>query len=233
MRQGLTESPLNPLPPVIWLLTLPVIASEALFMLGRSGLVGGAEGVGLRLNAIRMTALPPELLQRVWSFGAFDVDQMYRALSFSFIHTSLTHALFVVVFTMALGNLVAQQFRPLAVLALFLGSAIGGAIIYAAVLQIIGARPSLLIGGYPAVYGLVGAFTFLLWTKLAAVNANRLRAFSLIGMLLAFQFVFGMLFGGAGTGWVAEIGGFATGFALSFLLVDGGIRRTLTQLRQR
>ncbi|MEO1909420.1 MAG: rhomboid family intramembrane serine protease [Paracoccus sp. (in: a-proteobacteria)] len=233
MRQGLTESPLNPLPPVIWLLTLPVIASEAAFALGQAGFLGGAEGVGLRLNAIRMTALPPELFQRVWTFGAFDLDQMYRALSFSFVHTSLTHALFVVVFTLALGNLVAQQFRPLAVVALFLGSAIGGALIYAAVVQIIGGRPSLLIGGYPAVYGLVGAFTFLLWTKLAAVNANRLRAFSLIGMLLAFQLVFGLVFGGAGTGWIAEVAGFATGFLLSFVLVDGGMQRALTQMRQR
>ncbi|WP_378943681.1 rhomboid family intramembrane serine protease [Paracoccus sp. R86501] len=233
MRQGLTESPLNPLPPVIWLLTLPVIASEAVFALGQAGLIGGAEGVGMRLNAIRMTAFPPELFQRAWTLGAVDLDQMYRALSFSFVHTSLTHALFVVVFTLALGNLVAQQFRPLAVVALFLGSAIGGAAIYAAVLQVIGARPSLLIGGYPAVYGLVGAFTFLLWTKLAAVNANRLRAFTLIGMLLAFQLVFGLIFGGAGTGWIAEVAGFVTGFGLSFVLVDGGVRRALTQLRQR
>lgn len=233
MRQGLTESPLNPLPPVIWLLTLPIIAAEALFALGQAGLIGGAEGVGMRLNAIRMTALPPELFQRVWTIGAIDFDQMYRALTYSFIHMSLTHALFVVVFTLALGNLVAQQFRTPAVLALFFGSAIGGALIYAVVLQLIGARPSPLIGGYPAVYGLVGAFTFLLWTKLAAVNANRLRAFTLIGMLLVFQLVFGLVFGGAGTGWIAEIGGFVTGFGLSFVLVDGGLRRTLTQLRQR
>lgn len=59
MRPGLTESPLNPLPPVIWLLTLPVIATEAIFALGGIGLIGGAEGVGLRLTAIRMAALPP------------------------------------------------------------------------------------------------------------------------------------------------------------------------------
>ncbi|MFC0199343.1 rhomboid family intramembrane serine protease [Paracoccus rhizosphaerae] len=233
MRPGLTESPLNPLPPVIWLLALPVIASEAVFALGSAGLIGGAEGVGLRLSAIRMTAFPPELAQRAWGFGVLDLDQFYRILSYSFIHVSLTHALFVVVFTLALGNMVAQNLRPAAVLALYLGSAIGGALVYAAVLPLIGARPSPLIGGYPAVYGLVGAFTFLLWTRLAAENANRLRAFVLIGVLLAFQLVFGLIFGGAGQGWIAEIAGFATGFALSFLLVDGGIRRALAQIRQR
>ncbi|MBM3604329.1 MAG: rhomboid family intramembrane serine protease [Alphaproteobacteria bacterium] len=233
MRPGLTESPLNPLPPVIWLLALPVIASEAVFALGSAGLVGGAEGVGLRLSAIRMAAFPPELAQRMWSIGALDLGQLYRFLSFSFVHLSLTHALFVVVFTLALGNMVAQNFRPAAVLALFLGSAIGGALIYAAVLPLTGTRPAPLIGGYPAVYGLVGAFTFLLWTRLAAANANRMRAFVLIGMLLAFQLAFGLLFGGAGTGWIADIASFACGFAFSFLLVDGGLSRALGQIRQR
>ncbi len=84
-----------------------------------------------------------------------------------------------------------------------------------------GARSAPLIGGYPAVYGLVGAFTFLIWTRLAAENANRMRAFTLIGMLLLFQLVFGLIFGGAGLGWIAEIAGFGFGFALSFVLVDG------------
>lgn len=233
MRSSLPESPLNPLPPVIWLLTLPVIASEAVFALGGAGLIGGAEGVGLRLSAIRMAAFPPELAQRAWTLGAFDVEQMYRFLSFVFIHVNAMHALFVVVFTLALGNMVAQNFRPWAVLALYFGSAIGGALVYAAIIQAVGARSAPLIGGYPAVYGLVGAFTFLIWTRLAAENANRMRAFTLIGMLLLFQLVFGLIFGGAGLGWIAEIAGFGFGFALSFVLVDGGMARTLAQLRQR
>lgn len=233
MRPGLTESPLNPLPPVVWLLTLPVIATEALFALGAAGLIGGAEGVGLRLTAIRMTALPPELIQRAALLLAQAPSEFYRLLSYSFVHVSLTHALFVAVFTLALGNLVAQNFRPGAVVALYLGSAIGGALVYAGVLAGLGLANAPLIGGYPAVYGLVGAFTFLLWTRLAAVNANRMRAFTLIGILLAFQLVFGLTFGGAGLGWIAEIAGFATGFALSFGLVDGGMARALRRIRQR
>ena len=229
----LTQSPLNPLPPVIWLLALPIVALEAVFALGAWGVIGGAQGVGLRLDAIRMAAFPPELAQRIWALGIVDTGQLYRALSFSFVHGSLTHALFVVVFTLALGNMVAQNFRPWAVLALFFGSAIGGALIHAAILPMIGARNTPLIGGYPAVYGLVGAFTFLLWTRLAAENANRMRAFLLIGMLLLFQLVFGLVYGVQGHGWIAEIAGFGVGFLLSFLLVDGGLKRALAQIRQR
>ncbi|WP_282602766.1 rhomboid family intramembrane serine protease [Paracoccus sp. PARArs4] len=233
MRPGLTESPLNPLPPVIWLLTLPVIATEAIFALGGIGLIGGAEGVGLRLTAIRMAALPPELIQRAPQFLQQAPSEFYRLFSYAFVHASLTHALFVAVFTLALGNLVARNFRPAAVVALFFGSAIGGAVIYSLLLAALGLQNAPLIGGYPAVYGLVGAFTFLLWTKLAAVNANRMRAFSLIGMLLVFQLAFGLVFGGAGLGWIAEVAGFATGFALSFALVDGGMARALRQIRRR
>lgn len=233
MREGLNESPLNPLPLAVWLLVLPVIASEAVFGLGRLGLIGGAEGIGLRLSAMQLTAFAPEMIQRMWQVGVIDWDQLYRLLTFSFVHASLTHALFVLAFTLALGNLVAREFRPWAVVVLFLGSAIGGALVYTIAMSVMAGRPTPLIGGYPAVYGLVGAFTFLLWARLGAVNANRMRAFALIGMLLLFQLVFGVAFGGAGYGWIAELAGFAVGFGLSFVLVDGGVARALRQIRQR
>lgn len=233
MRQAMPVSPLNPLPPVLWALVLPVIAGEILFFLGRTGLVGGAEGIGLRLNALGMAAFPPEWVQRVWQLGAIDWNQFYRILSYSFVNGSATQGLFVVVFTLALGNMIAREFRPWAVIALFLGSAIGGAVAYAAAVAMLPGRPAPLVGGYPAVYGMVGGFTFLLWARLGAVRANRMRAFVLIGMLLAFQLVFAIVFGGAGRGWIADIAGFATGFLLSFVLVDGGMRRVLRQVRAR
>ncbi|WP_411956802.1 rhomboid family intramembrane serine protease [Paracoccus homiensis] len=233
MRDGIHESPLNPLPMAVWILALPVIASEAVFGLGRLGLIGGAEGVGLRLAGLQQSAYAPEMVMRMWSLGQVDFGQLYRIVSYSFVHYSLTQALFVLAFTLALGNMVARAFRPWAVIALFLGSAIGGALVYTVAMSFLPGRPAPLIGGYPAVYGLVGAFTFLLWARLAAANANRMRAFTLIGMLLLFQLVFGIVFGNAGYGWIAEIAGFAVGFGLSFLLVDGGVARVLRQIRQR
>lgn len=233
MRHGMNESPINQLPWVVWALALPMIAGEAVFALGRAGVIGGQQGIGLRLNAMERTAFVPEFLERMWAMGALDFGQLYRLLSYSFVNYSFTSGLFVVVFTLALGNMVASNFRPLAVLALFFGSAIGGALIYTVFAMLYNGRVGPLVGGYPAVYGLVGAFTFLLWTRLAAVHANRARAFTLIGMLLAFQLVFGLLFGNAGFGWIAELAGFACGFGLSFLLVNGGMRRALQHLRQR
>lgn len=237
MRPGYDESPLNPVPPVIWVLVLPIVALEAYFGLGQLGFVGGGQpGAGLALRQIlaERTAYSPELVLRLWQLRMFDLDQGWRILTYSFVHLSLTHALFVVVFTLALGNLIAHQFRPWAVLALFFGSASGGALIYTVVAGLLPVwRFQPLVGGYPAVYGFVGAFTFLLWTRLGQQNANRMRAFTLIGMLLLFQLVFGIIFQDGSMSWIAEVAGFACGFVLSFVLVPGGIGRVMRQIRQR
>lgn len=241
MRPGFDESPFNPVPLVVWLLALPVIASEAAFGLAQTGLLsnglgGGGQGSALAMRQIaaERTAFVPDIVLRMWSLGIFDPRQASRVLTYSFVHLSLVHALFVVVFTLALGNMVANQFRSWAVVALFFGSAIGGALVYTLIAAIFPHwRMAPLIGGYPAVYGLVGAFTFLLWTRLGQQNANRMRAFSLIGILLLFQLVFGLLFQDGSLYWVSEVAGFATGFALSFALIPGGFQRIRRQLRQR
>ena len=236
MRPGYDESPLNPVPAAVWMIALPMIACEAAFGLGQLGFIGGGQGGGLAMRqiAVERTAFIPELVLRQWQMGMVPLHQGWRILTYPFVHLSLTHALFVIVFTLALGNLLARQFRPWAVLALFFGSAIGGALVYtlcAGLLPQFRFQP--LIGGYPAVYGFVGAFTFLLWARLGQQNANRLRAFSLIGMLLAFQLVFAILFQDGSLTWIAEVAGFGAGFLLSFVLVPGGIARVMAQIRQR
>ncbi len=237
MRPGYDESPLNPLPPVLWLLVLPIIAFEAYFGLGQLGFMsGGQPGTGQALRQImaERTAYAPELTLRLWQLGIFTLDQSWRIVTYPFVHLSLMNAVFVVVFVLALGNMIASQFRPWAVIVLFFGSAIGGALVYTVVAGLLPQiRFQPLVGGYPAVYGFVGAFTFLLWVRLGQVNANRMRAFSLIGMLLAFQLVFGLIYRSGNMTWIAEIAGFGCGFLLSFVLVPGGIDRVMRQIRQR
>jgi hypothetical protein len=43
-------APLNPLPVVVWVLALPMIAMEIVLGLGASGLVGGPQAVGWRTS---------------------------------------------------------------------------------------------------------------------------------------------------------------------------------------
>jgi membrane associated rhomboid family serine protease len=229
MDQDPNAPPLNPLPPVVWVLALPVIAMELVLSLAERGLVGGAQGVGWRLQAVERFGLFPELLKFQVETGGQPVEEWHRLVSHALVHGSFTHAIFAVVMLLALGKWVGEVFRWWAVLVVVLGSAAVGALAYG--LLVPGLRVPL-IGAYPAVYGLIGAFTFMLFTNLSRVGANKFRAFSLIGALLFIQFLFGVLFGG-GWDWVADVAGFAAGFLLSFVVSPGGFRRVLEQIRQR
>lgn len=229
MDQDHNAPPLNPLPASVWLLALPLIAMEVVLTLAENGLVGGSQGIGWRLQAVERFGLFPELLKHQWETGGYPLEELHRLVSYVLVHGSFTHAIFAVVMLLALGKMVGEVFRWWGVAVVFLGSAAVGAAAYG--LLVPGLRTQL-IGAYPAVYGMIGAFTFLIWTRLALVGANRFRAFSLIGALLFVQFVFGVLFGG-GWDWVAEVAGFAAGFLLSFVVSPGGFRRVLDQMRQR
>lgn len=228
MRDGYDTSPFNPVPWVVWLVLLPVVAVEAVVLIGQVGLAGGPAAVGWRSAAIEMFALSPLMLDHMVATGVWTPDYLMRFLSYGFVHASFAHALFAAVFILALGKMVAEIFSPWAFLVVFFGAAVTGAVAYSLVP---GVRAPLL-GAYPAAYGLIGAFTFILWARLGAGHAHRGRAFLLIGTLLAMQLVFNIIFGGAPV-WIADLGGFAAGFALSFLVAPGGPSALLRRLRRR
>lgn len=229
MRDDLTAPPINPLPWVVWAIALPMIAMELVLSAGESGLVGGPTAIGWRVDALQRFAVAPELVRWMFANGVWPLDGLLRFVTYPFVQGSVTQAVFVVVMLLALGKMVGEVFRWWAVLAVFLGSAVAGALAYGFLVP--GLRAPL-IGAYPAVYGLIGAFTFLLWVNLARTGANRYRAFSLIGMLLFFQLLFGVLFGG-NWDWVADIAGFAAGFLMSFVVSPGGWARVMDKMRQR
>jgi membrane associated rhomboid family serine protease len=221
--------PLNPLPPVVWALALPMILAEAAFGLAARGIIGGAAGDGWRLDAVQRFAFSPDLLRYFQATAQWPLDGLHRFLTYPFVHLSITQALFAVVILLALGKMVGEVFRWWGVLAVFFGAAAGGALIYTLVLPGV-AVP--LVGAFPAVYGLIGAFTFLLWVRAAATGSSQARAFTLIGVLMGVQLLFGVLFGG-GSEWVADLAGFAIGFALSLLCAPGAWGRVRDRLRSR
>lgn len=227
--QDMNAAPINPLPLVVWVLVLPIIAMEVVLSAAGAGLIGGAHGIGWRSQALERFAFSPELMRYFLDTGQYPLDGLHRLVSYPLVHGSMTHVLFVVVILLALGKMVGEVFRWWAVLLIFFSAAIVGALAYTLILP--GVRAPL-IGGYPPVYGLIGGFTFLLWVNLAAVGANKYRAFTLIGFLLGIQLVFALLFGG-GYEWVADLTGFATGFVLSFVVSPGGWGRVLEKMRQR
>ena len=228
------ETPINPLPPAVWLLALPIIGVEVVLSLADNQMVGGPQSLGWRSLVIQNLAFAPDYLRQMLTVGQYPLNGLWRPFTYPLINGSAGQNLFVVVILMAIGKYVGQVFASWAILLIFFASAAIGAFAYTAIPE----THSALIGGFPGVYGLIGAFSFLLWVKLAGTGTNRLQAFQLIGFLLGVRVLFGSVtlyfYGadqGAGWQWVAELGGFACGFLMSFVVSPGGWTRVLTKLR--
>jgi len=222
------EAPVNPLPPVVVALFLVIIGIEAALTLGARGIVGGPGAVGWRLETLERFSFSSEIFAWMMETGRWPLEHVFRFVSYAFVHASFTHALFAGIMLLALGKMVGEALGSFAVLVIFFVSAAGGALIYAVTIG----SPAPLVGAFPAVYGLIGGFTYMLWLRLGQLGENQIRAFTLIGILLALQLIFGLLFG-ANAQWVADIAGFVIGFALSIVLVPGGWSKLVDRLRQR
>ncbi|WP_278923615.1 rhomboid family intramembrane serine protease [Pseudophaeobacter profundi] len=227
MSNDTNISPVNPLPPAVVALVLVIMGIEAVFSLGQRGILGGPEAIGWRLEAFQSYAFSPEIFWWMVETGQWPTEHLIRFLSYAFVHGAFTHALFVCVFVLAMGKMVGEVMGDLAMVLIFVLSATGGAVGYAVLID--SAAP--LIGGFPAVYGLIGAFTHILWRQLSLVGAQQSRAFSLIAFLMGVQLLFGLLFGGS-QDWVADLCGFATGFGLSFFLAPGGWARIRSKIKR-
>ncbi len=224
------QSPFHALPPIVVALALVIAGIELIFQAGATGFVGGAEGVGWRLTALGNWSVAGQVWDRMIETGQVPPVQLARLVAYPFVHGSFTHAAMVVVFVLALGNAIAVAYPGWRILVIFSGAGVGGALAFLLLFDV----QAPLYGGFPAVYGLIGAFTFLTARGLTRVDPE--RAFLLIGFLLAIQPVFGLV-ATMGFGWVpdwtADLGGAATGYGLALLLFPGEIARLRDRLRQR
>lgn len=227
-----TAPPLSPfqrMPPLVVALAALMLGVEAVFQLGAAGLAGGPAAVGWRIEAMARFGVSAPLLERMWSAGRWDPAVLGRFASYPFIHVGAAHAVFGAVLLLALGKAVSERFSGAALAAILVVSALAGALVYGVAVE----GPALLVGVYPAVYGLIGAWTWALWR--AGRGRERLLAFRLIAVLTGLRAALLLTVGG-GMDWVADLGGFAAGFAVSFLLApDGGerLRRWRDRARNR
>lgn len=221
-------SPFLDMPRTVIALAAIMGGIEVMFSLAQAGYLGGAGGIGWRLAAIRDFGFSGQVFDWMRDTGQYPWEHVRRFITYPFLHLSFTHALFVVVFILAIGKAISGAFGGWKLLLVFWTSAVFGALVYGGMF----AFTAPLVGGYPGVYGLIGAFTFLLWVRARALGEAPIRAFALIGFLLGIQLLFGALFGSSGD-WTADLAGFVAGFGLSFLLVPGGWARLRDTLRRR
>jgi len=222
------EAPINPMPAVVVILFVIMAGIELTLSAGEAGLIGGPQAVGWRLALVRDWGFSGDLFDAMMAQGVWDLKNLARFITYPFIHLSFTHALIAIVLLLALGKLAAEVMGQLAMLLLFMVSGAGGALAYAVLLD----DPTWLVGAYPAVYGLIGGYSFLMWRKLGATGGPQLKAFRLIGMLMGLQLVWSLI-ATIGYGWVADLSGFICGFLFCFICAPGEWARILQKLRQR
>ena len=189
-------SPLNAIPPVVAALALLMGGVELMLALAERGLLGGRTGVGWRVAAIEDHGVFDAIVEFLWARGVAPPEHLLRLVSYPFVHLGFMHAAFAVAMLLALGKMVGEVFASWATALVFFVPAVAGALAWSALAD----DPRPLVGAFPGVYGLIGAYTFLLWTRLAGAGRQRYEAFRLIGVLMGIQLVFGALFGRGSTG---------------------------------
>ena len=228
MQDDHSQPTFNALPPAVAALAVVIFVIEAILAFGARGYIGGPAGIGWRTEAIRDFAFYGPLLAWIIETGNWTPEHLRRFVTYPFIHQGFAHAIFVIVFLLAMGKLVGEVLGNLAVLVLFFCCGAFGALIFAGLTS----DEFPLIGGFPSVYGLIGAYTFLLWIGYGATGQSQYRAFTLIGFLLGIQLGFAIIFGGSND-WVADAAGFALGFVLAPALARGAFRGFLDRMRRR
>lgn len=222
------ESPVNPVPPVVVLLFIVVIGVEGVFSLAKVGLIGGPASVGWRLAALQDFGFFPAFLDYMVQSRTAPFEVLLRFVSYPFVHGSFQQAVIAGVMMLALGKFVGEAMRPIPLLVLFVMTSAVGALIFG----LVAPSQEPLYGAFPPTYGFIGAYSYMLWIYLRGVGERQIAAFRLIGLLMALQLLFGLFFD-TGTSWVAELGAFATGFALAPLLLPGGLARLRHKLQRR
>lgn len=220
--------PVNPIAPVVVALFLLILGIECIFSLAEAGYVGGPTAIGWRLDVLQDYAFSARVFDWMMENNRWPPEQVVRMFTYPFLHGGFLHAAISGVMILALGKLVGDAYGTLAAIVLFFVPSALGAVTFALMTD----SPVPLIGSYPAVYGYVGAYTFLLWVRLGVMGEQQIRAFTLIGFLLGIQLLFAILYG-TGPDWIADVAGFIIGLVLAPVLAPGGWRRLLDKLRQR
>nr|WP_268821561.1 rhomboid family intramembrane serine protease [Octadecabacter dasysiphoniae] len=209
-------------------MVLVIAGIELTLSAADNGIIGGAQGIGWRSAAFQDYAFAPAVMTEIFERGRGSFDLWKRFVTYPFVHISFTHALWAVVLLLALGKFVGEAFRPFAFVALFAASSTLGAAVYG----MLSWQNAPLLGAYPGVYGLIGAYTYLMWLALDRIGENQLKAFQLIAILLGIMLVYAMIFGSTPT-WIAEVAGFLIGLFVAPLLAPGGWAAFLTRVRKR
>ena len=180
-----------------------------------------------RIALMRQFAFMPEGFGRAMSAGLWISELFWRMLTYPFVHGSLMQGVFASVFILAMGKFVGEVLGNIAVVAIFFASAIFAALGFA----MFTSSGFPLFGGFPAAYGLIGAFTFVLFSRSQGILTQQLMAFRLLGILMVINIAFAMMQSGPPL-WVAELFGAISGFISAMIIHPGGVKIIINKIRR-
>ncbi|MDB2516919.1 rhomboid family intramembrane serine protease, partial [Planktomarina temperata] len=88
-----------------------------------------------------------------------------------------------------------------------------------------------LFGGHPPAYGLIGGFSFVLFSRAEGLLSHQLRAFRMLGLLMAINISFSLFSSGPPL-WVAELCAAVAGFISAALIQPGGLASLVAKFRR-
>ncbi len=237
------ESPFNSVPVSVLVLVFIIVGVEIAITLGNAGIIGGPTAVGWRLDWIDQFAVSPAVIDRIFGLGDLSYYMTRRLVGYSFINAGWVPVIFASAMLLALGKFIGESWKPLSILMTFVVAGIVGGLVFG----IVTPQNMPLFGSFPAVYGLIGAYSYLRWLELQHSGNNKWKAFGLITFVVLIQIVWGLIlklltafgffeadpsaimiyFG------IASLSGFVTGLVLSPILGPGGWATFVARLRQR
>ncbi len=131
-------------------------------------------------------------------------------LSYAFLHSGPVHLIGNILALLILSRLLPDNTRAPAILVLWIGSAIGGALCFG----LLASSPQPMVGASGALFGLAGAWQYTVW-RACRRNGTNLRPvwFTLIWLVLLNLIMWLMMNGMMA--WETHLGGFVTGWVLA------------------
>lgn len=210
-------SPFNPVPPAALIVTAAILLIEAVLQLGQHGLIGGAEAVGWRIEMIQDFAFFDSVWERMLVSHQVRPEWIWPFFTYTFVSPSPVMAMIGAAMVISIGTHLIREYSTAAFVIVFAISTSLAALIFG----LFSASPQPLMGPFPAMFGLLGLYSWNLWVEAKRKGRPPWGAFRMAGFLLAFQGLRWLIFG-HGKELISEIAALFIGFAMGLVLTPEG-----------